>query len=425
MENPFFDYTTLTHPYYEPPRQRYYYHPAPRSGAVFSPGPTTRSVPVRKPAEQSAPPRPKVVSIPVRFVGTEKSRAAAAAKIQKALRGFLVRKAVRKVLDVAAEVAEVERRVARKETAEKVRREERERLRLNETLMGLLFRLDSIRGFDSVVRECRKRVIRRVIALQERLDAIAASDAVEVEEEEDSRTESEKDEVIDSRRTEMKEEDEAERKGSEDYSQKGEEGTADSLSDHGVAVEGEAMIGTQWAEHADFAADSADTEQTIVVEETAAGDLTPENATPGVERSQLEHPAEKSCHCDEHTVEPNQPMGETVVSSTEAYGSSIEEDKEIEPETQNPIEDDKEMEETKNGSKCGDDVKCVMERMVDENVKLQRMVANLCERNVVQSRLINSLSQRVEQLEKVMAKKKKKRQATGTVEDLRKCGKKL
>ncbi|XP_068665028.1 BAG family molecular chaperone regulator 5, mitochondrial-like [Aristolochia californica] len=165
MENTF---PTFRNPYYEAPLPHYYYSQAPSSGALFTPN--TQSVSVRQLARPSQP-HPKVVSIPVHFVGTEKSRSAAAVKIQKVFRGFLVKTAVKKVLRIAAEVAEIERRVARKETVEMVRREEKERLRLNEMLMSLLFRLDSISGFDSGVRDCRKTVIKRVIALQERLDA--------------------------------------------------------------------------------------------------------------------------------------------------------------------------------------------------------------------------------------------------------------
>ena len=39
-------------------------------------------------------------------------------------------------------------------------------------LMRLLFRLDSVKGVDSGVRDCRKSVIKRAIALQEFLDSI-------------------------------------------------------------------------------------------------------------------------------------------------------------------------------------------------------------------------------------------------------------
>ncbi|KAL2532868.1 putative fasciclin-like arabinogalactan protein 20 [Abeliophyllum distichum] len=59
------------------------------------------------------------------------------------------------------------------EVVELVRKYERERARMNENLIALLLKLDSIPGIDSGVRDCRKAVIRRSIALQERIDAIA------------------------------------------------------------------------------------------------------------------------------------------------------------------------------------------------------------------------------------------------------------
>lgn len=45
---------------------------------------------------------------------------------------------------------------------------------MNETLMALLFKLDSVLGVDSSVRDCRKAVIKKAIALQERVDDIVA-----------------------------------------------------------------------------------------------------------------------------------------------------------------------------------------------------------------------------------------------------------
>lgn len=90
--------------------------------------------------------------------------------IQRAYRGFLVRKNLRAVRRIEAEVDAVEREVAR--AGDRLRRDARERLRVSETLMSLLFRLDSVRG----VRYYRRRVIRRAIALQEAVDAIAAGE---------------------------------------------------------------------------------------------------------------------------------------------------------------------------------------------------------------------------------------------------------
>lgn len=57
------------------------------------------------------------------------------------------------------------------------------------------------------------------------------------------------------------------------------------------------------------------------------------------------------------------------------------------------------------------DLKEVIEKMVEENNKLQRMISELCEREVFQSRMVNSLSQRVEALEKAFSKKRKAKKA--------------
>ena len=86
-----------------------------------------------------------------------------------------------------------------------MKKDPKERLRVNEMLMSLLFRLDSVRGIDSGVRDCQKSVIKRAIALQEFLDSIVAdgqtltlggevdeaSDSSEIEEKEGKVSESE------------------------------------------------------------------------------------------------------------------------------------------------------------------------------------------------------------------------------------------
>ncbi|PKU87371.1 uncharacterized protein LOC110103873 [Dendrobium catenatum] len=130
--------------------------------------------------------KPKVINIPVQFIGTderttkmspatpalvpsEEARISAAVTIQRAVRGFVVRKNARVVRQIAAEVDEMERML--KEEEAKIRMDARERLRVNEALMALLLRLDTVRG----VREFRKKVIRRVITLQETIDSISAA----------------------------------------------------------------------------------------------------------------------------------------------------------------------------------------------------------------------------------------------------------
>ncbi|XP_052185178.1 uncharacterized protein LOC127796818 [Diospyros lotus] len=144
------------------------------------PNQASRGIPVR-------PPR-KVVSIPVRFVGSEEttqmSRTASTLKIQKVFRGFLVRKSLKKIRFIGRQVEEVETRLSRGvEAVELIRRDAKERIRVNEELMALLFQLDSIRGVDVGVRNCRKAVIKKVIALQERVDnAFVVVEVPQVEE---------------------------------------------------------------------------------------------------------------------------------------------------------------------------------------------------------------------------------------------------
>ncbi|KAF3637979.1 hypothetical protein FXO37_24589 [Capsicum annuum] len=60
-----------------------------------------------------------------------------------------------------------------KETVDAVRSSERERIKMNEALMGLLLRLDSVPGVDPTVRELRRDLSRRIVGLQEILDAVS------------------------------------------------------------------------------------------------------------------------------------------------------------------------------------------------------------------------------------------------------------
>ncbi|CAH9132509.1 unnamed protein product [Cuscuta epithymum] len=129
-------------------------------------------------------PKPKVVQIPVRFVGSDSARSASALKIQRAFRGFLVRRSMNRIISAQREVDEIERKLSQRETVELLRTNERERIRVNENLMSLLFKLDSVRGIYSGIRDCRKSVARKAIALQERIDSIVNSNIQTVNEEE-------------------------------------------------------------------------------------------------------------------------------------------------------------------------------------------------------------------------------------------------
>lgn len=126
--------------------------------------------------------QPKVVSIPVQdAAGSERRRPDSALKIQKAFRGFLVRKNVNKIAAIKREVDEMEMRISKKEMAELVGSDAKERLKVNETLMNLLLGLDSVNGVDPGVRDLRRAVIKKAIALQERVDAYAEEQTSEMD----------------------------------------------------------------------------------------------------------------------------------------------------------------------------------------------------------------------------------------------------
>ncbi|XP_062026514.1 BAG family molecular chaperone regulator 5, mitochondrial-like [Rosa rugosa] len=74
------------------------------------------------------------------------------------------------------EADEFQRLIQRQETVDAVRSSEREKLRMNEALMKLLLSLDSVPGVDPTVREARRKVSRRIVGLQEIVDAIVQED---------------------------------------------------------------------------------------------------------------------------------------------------------------------------------------------------------------------------------------------------------
>lgn len=98
--------------------------------------------------------------------------AAAATKIQSAYRSHVVRGLVRKIAAVDLEASRLERLIQRQDTVDAMRSDDRERLRMNEALMALLLRLDSVPGVDPAVRELRRSLSRRIVGLQEIADAI-------------------------------------------------------------------------------------------------------------------------------------------------------------------------------------------------------------------------------------------------------------
>ncbi|KAM3280863.1 BAG family molecular chaperone regulator 5, mitochondrial [Capsicum chacoense] len=115
---------------------------------------------------------PKIIQIPVQSA-SEDGDHNAAVKIQSIYRSYVVRNLVKKISAVNSEANYLQRLIQRQETVDAVRSSERERIRMNEALMGLLLRLDSVPGVDPTVRELRRDLSRRIVGLQEILDAVS------------------------------------------------------------------------------------------------------------------------------------------------------------------------------------------------------------------------------------------------------------
>ncbi|CAA3028199.1 BAG family molecular chaperone regulator 5, mitochondrial [Olea europaea subsp. europaea] len=123
-------------------------------------------IPIQSPSDE--PP----ASIPIPIAQPQSS---AAVKIQSVYRSHRVRNLVKKIAAVNSEANYWERLIQQQETVDAVRTSEQERIKINEALISLLFRLDSVPGIDATVRELRRHVSHRIVGLQEILDAVSDS----------------------------------------------------------------------------------------------------------------------------------------------------------------------------------------------------------------------------------------------------------
>lgn len=99
----------------------------------------------------------------------------AALTIQSAYRAHRIRTLYRKIAAVDSEADRLQRLIQRQDTVDAVRTDTLEKLRMNEALMSLLLKLDSVPGIDPTVREARRKVTRRIVGLQEILDSVSES----------------------------------------------------------------------------------------------------------------------------------------------------------------------------------------------------------------------------------------------------------
>lgn len=343
---------------------------------------------------------PSVREIPVQYVGSEEkqpSRSNSAVKIQKVFRAFLVRKSVKKIKEIRGEVEEIEKRISTGDTIDLIARDSQERLKLNEMLMSLLFRLDSIRGVDSGVRDCRKAVIKKAIALQEFLDAaFSSNNSRNNQNGEDENVVEAVDDQNQSAQVELTEED----------------GERTETFDEKETVENQNEVGDE--EIVENQNEDGETREVVegyddVMPLVNNGPAPEEN----VGTSQTESQADSSENSDED--ENSSPKEENS-----AAGAG-----EVEENVKQSGGEGARDEDSKN--------KELLKRMMEDNERMMELMAQLFERNEMQTRLLSALSRRVEQLEKAFMRerlrRKKKKNAAGAADgcetspDNKKCGK--
>ncbi|KAF3432356.1 hypothetical protein FNV43_RR27096 [Rhamnella rubrinervis] len=377
------------------------------SRPVYSPSVT------QVPVQRQAKPKPKVVSIPVRFVGSEQSRSDSTVKIQKVFRGFLVRKSVKKIAAIRDEVDEIAKRISKPEMVELIQRESKERLRVTETLMNLLFRLDSIRGVDSGVRDCRKAVIKKAIALQERVDSIVAGDqtsgAVNEAWENNGNVDSVAEAADEATETKGSDEDECPATSLEDCSNFSE---IDLDQNHGEPLP-DLEISPETAHNALDLNASAQTDGTVIDDHEK---MEPIEAERGTDSKAIENKETFSDDGSESNTGQS-PNPQSLVEGGEENEKTLA--KEDEDGMEIVVEAGKKEEEENCGVGGEKDnkrnSKNMLEKMMEENERMMGMMTELFERNELQTRCINALTQKVEQLERAlvcgMLRKKKKRRA--------------
>ncbi|KAF9664433.1 hypothetical protein SADUNF_Sadunf16G0018400 [Salix dunnii] len=123
------------------------------------------STPTRTTEIPITPPSPKSTA-------QSSTATSAATRIQSCYRTHMIRTLYKKISAVSSEADQLQNQIQRQETVDAIRSSEKEKLRMNEALMGLLLRLDSVPGVDPTVREARRKVSRRIVGLQEILDSI-------------------------------------------------------------------------------------------------------------------------------------------------------------------------------------------------------------------------------------------------------------
>ncbi|KAL2543388.1 BAG domain-containing protein [Abeliophyllum distichum] len=384
----------------QPLRRQYTRSPSVSGIPVHSAEPSRYAHPIqRSPVKTSTP---KVVQIPVHFVGSESTRAASALKIQKVFRGFLVRKGVKKIKDVKVQVDRIEERLLKSEAVELIKRYEKERLKMNESLMALLFKLDSVRGVDLGVRDFRKAVIRKAIALQEKIDAAASVNSENVNE--INEVDDQALEIMDCAGNS----DTLSEKSMEDSAETDPEKSGHENSD----------ILDVPTEHSHKLEDSAENHSENLGNSTENTDNL-EVPTDDLDKLEDVNSADQTGDCMfEQSVETEDKTMECLKNCREMEAIDVGVNREVKVDeencTDNRVEEEGKVEE--GGLGDGKSDRELLVKMMAENAKMMDMMTQLSRKNEKQTQMLNALTRRVELLEKafvcdILRRKKKKHSA--------------
>lgn len=314
---------------------------------------------------------------------------------------------MKRIIEIKKDVDEIERRISMNDTVELIRRNEKEKLKMNEMLMALLFKLDSIRGIDLGVRVCRRSVIKKVIALQERIDSIVpVTDQGEIQISGGQNLEStgsagenlveDGDQINESSAANFEQiiSSDAEGQNLESTGSAGE----NLVEDGDQIKESPAVNFENGPQKSSESKDHVQLEPSEVVTDSAnpVADNAEETIDGNSEVNEFGANSEMKVEEEDHSME-DEVESEIMVKEEEIMETNSNEGGEV---SEKPAWE--EMEEGEGGGRTDDNKRNreLLEKMMEDNEKMMNLMSQLCERNEKQMKMLNSLTQRVEQLEK-------------------------
>lgn len=368
----------------------------------------------------------KVVSIPVHFVGSERNKADSATKIEKVARGFLVRKSLNKMLKMKVELDEIEKKVNDEETVKMMKKEQKERIRIAETIMNLLLRLDSVRVFHcSALRDLRKSIIKRAIVLQEFVDQIQMVGPTEEVEGGEGKCVEVEENCLEKEEVGCEEENEG---GNKIEALVNEDGEVNCMEKEERGCEEKNEGGEKMGPlmNEDGSEGKCVKEEDHFLMKEGGGEDEEGDKVEALWKKEEMEEEDRGCKEENEGGEKFEALGNEennedvkkmeVEDKEESVGTSLVEEgikesvdvKEEEGRIGNEFEEENCYKEEDGGNRK------MLKRMMEDNEKMMEMMAQLFERNEKQTTLLTSLTQRVEQLERAftfdkLRRKNKKR----------------